>query len=118
VVLPYIFSRYLLTSGWFNSKHLLDGDYQISHSGIVGGAYRLRLCAWFVCQFYLLLSLANMSPRRLSPLSRLFSIWWVGPFHPGTSGKGQSPRGWSALWHIPQLLGAMTVLPYPILVLL
>jgi hypothetical protein len=40
----------------------------------------------------------------------------AGPFHPGTSGKGQRPRGWSTLWQIPQLKGAMFDVPRPIIV--
>lgn len=56
-----------------------------------------------------------LAPYGLYPLRFEKSVFgrFLGPFHPGVSGKGQSPLGWSALWQIPQWNGGVLTFAVP-----
>lgn len=57
------------------------------------------------------LPLVTLPPDPSFDASMTFRPSAVGPFHPATSGNGQSPVGWSIEWHPAQIHESTTVPP-------
>lgn len=55
------------------------------------------------------------APKDLEPLWIVLSMrgHFLEPCHPGMSGKGHSPLGWSVLWHILQWNGGVLIFLVP-----